>query len=113
MSDNRQKIRKLAAFLKHNPDDSFTKFALALELLKLNEVSKARVLFESILEQDPAYLGVYYHLGKLYEQTGRLQDAANLFETGIDFARAQGNERTRAELAEALESVNTELNHDQ
>jgi chorismate synthase len=64
---NRQsnKIRELAGYLKKNPNDSFTKFALALELLSLNDVSKAQGLFESVLKQDPDYLGVYYHLGQI------------------------------------------------
>lgn len=111
-TDPKSKIKRLAAFLKKNPEDSFTKFALALELLKLDEVSKARVLFESVLQQDPDYLGVYYHLGKLYEHTGRLQDASELYRTGIELAARQGDERTRLELADALESVTIELNHD-
>ncbi|MDZ7719709.1 MAG: tetratricopeptide repeat protein [Balneolaceae bacterium] len=112
MKNSRQKIRDLASSLKENPDDSFTKFALALELLKKDGVSKAKVLFESILKQDPDYLGVYYHLGKLYERTGRLDDAQQTFLDGLEVAKKQNNERTALELKEALESINTELNDD-
>ncbi len=112
MKNNRQKIRDLAASLKENPNDSFIKFALALELLKNNDVSKAKVLFESILKQDPDYLGVYYHLGKLYERTGRLSDAQQMFTDGLEIAKKQNNERTALELKEALESINIELNDD-
>lgn len=112
MKNNRQKIRDLAASLKENPNDSFIKFALALELLKNNDVSKAKVLFESILKQDPGYLGVYYHLGKLYERTGRLDDAQRMFTDGLEIAKEQKDERTALELKEALESINIELNDD-
>lgn len=111
MADNKQKIQRLARFLKKNPGDSFTKFALALELLKQEQVSRAQLLFESVLEQDPEYLGVYYHLGKLYEQIGRLNDARDLYETGIDIAVKQNHERTKIELQEALENLNIELDH--
>ncbi len=109
MTKNHKKIRELAGFLKKNPEDSFTKFALALELLKLDEVSKARVLFESILKQDSEYLGVYYHLGKLYERTGRPGDAREMYTQGILVAERQNHERTLAELKEALELLNTEM----
>lgn len=112
MKNNRQKIRELAASLKDNPNDSFTKFALALELLKNNDVSKARVLFESILKQDPGYLGVYYQLGKLYERSGRLTDAQRMFTDGLEIAKKKNEERTALELKEALESINIELNDD-
>lgn len=112
MNNNRQKIRDLAESLKKNPKDSFTKFALALELLKKDDVSKARVLFESVLEQDPEYLGVYYHLGKLYERTGRLEDAQSMFTHGLKVARDQNDQRTELELIDALESLNLELNND-
>lgn len=106
MKNNKQKIRELAESLQKNPDDSFTKFALALELLKKDDVTKAKVLFESVLRQDPDYLGVYYHLGKLYERQGRIEDAKKMFNNGLKVAEEQQNERTALELKDALESLN-------
>lgn len=108
MKQENKNITRLAGFLKKNPQDIFSKFALALELLKIDEVTKACVLFESILKQDPAYLGVYYHLGKLYQKTGRIKDAQKMFHDGILVARNQNNEKTRLELAEALELLTIE-----
>lgn len=112
MKNSNQKVQQLARALKQDPSDSFTKFALALELLKQDDVSKAKVLFESILKQDPDYLGVYYHLGKLYERANRLRDAKRMYTSGLEIAKEQQNERTRLELMEALESINIELNND-
>lgn len=112
MDTGNKNIKQLAGYLKKNPNDSFTKFALALELLKLGDVSKARVLFESVLKQDPEYLGVYFHLGKLYEKNRRPNDAADLYEKGIELAKKQNNERTRQELTEALEHLKTETDND-
>lgn len=112
METGNKNIKQLAGYLKKNPNDSFTKFALALELLKLGDVSKARVLFESVLKQDPDYLGVYFHLGKLYENNRRPNDAEELYKKGIELAKKQNNERTRQELTEALEHLKTELDND-
>jgi Tfp pilus assembly protein PilF len=105
MPDNKQNIRRLAGFLQNNPNDIFTKFALALELLKAGEGIKAKVLFESVLKQDPEYVGVYYHLGKLYQNTGRIEDAERLFKKGIEMADKQGKSRSKSELQEALETL--------
>jgi Tfp pilus assembly protein PilF len=108
MPDNRKNIRRLAGFLQNNPNDIFTKFALALELLKAGESTKAKVLFESVLRQDPEYTGVYYHLGKLYQHTGRNEDAARLYRKGVEIADKQGKNRTKSELQEALAMINDE-----
>lgn len=113
MAQQSEKIAKLAMYLKKNPNDSFSKFALALELLKQNEVTKSRVLFESILKQDPEYLGVYYHLGKLYEQIGFLQQAHDLYTEGIELAKNQKNGKTESELKDALELIKIELDHEE
>ena len=112
MKNSRQKIRELAELLQKNPKDSFVKFALALELLKQDDVTKARVLFESVLKQDPEYLGVYYHLGKVYEYEGRPSDAKEMYTDGVIIAEKQENERTLLELKDALESLIFELNDD-
>ena len=108
MTDNKKNIRQLAGFLQNNPNDTFTKFALALELLKAGESTKAKVLFESVLKQDPEYTGVYYHLGKLYQSSGRNEDAARLFKKGVEIAEKQGKNRTKSELQEALATINDE-----
>lgn len=110
MSDrNKSKIKQLARQIKNNPGDSFSKFALALEFRKEGEFKKARILFEDILSNDPDYVGVYYHLGKLYEATDRLDDAKELYEKGITVADEQNETRTEKELNEALEQLETEI----
>ncbi len=110
MSDsNKSKIKQLARQIKNNPGDSFSKFALALEFRKHSEFKKARILFEDILESDPDYVGVYYHLGKLYEALDRLSDSKELYERGIKVASEQKKSRTKSELEEALMQLEIEM----
>jgi tetratricopeptide (TPR) repeat protein len=112
MSDNRAKIQKLAKILKNNPEDSFAKFALALELLKNNQVETSLKLFESIYRHEPEYLGVYYHLGKLYQALDRYEDAFNCFREGVAVAENQNEQRTLSELKDALDELEIEKNDD-
>ncbi len=49
------RISTLAKAVKEHPEDSFYKFTLALEMLKIDQSSKARVLFEAIRENDPEW----------------------------------------------------------
>jgi tetratricopeptide (TPR) repeat protein len=107
--DQKAKIKQLARQIKNNPGDSFSKFALALEFRKEGEFKKARILFEDILSSDPDYVGVYYHLGKLYEALDRLTDAKKLYEKGIEVADEQKETRTKSELKEALQQLKLEM----
>lgn len=110
MSSNQlSKIKQLARQIKNNPGDSFSKFALALEFRKEGEFKKSQILFEDILSNDPEYVGVYYHLGKLYEALDSLNDAKKMYEEGIEVASRQNEGRTEKELKEALLQVETEI----
>lgn len=110
MNSSNPKIKKLANFIKNNPDDSFSKFALALEFLKNDHLDKARILFEDIREKDPGYDGVYYHLGKLYERQDRLEDALAVYKQGVRIAANNENKRNVSELKEALAELKIEMN---
>lgn len=102
MANNEHKISQLARSIQKDPTDTFSKFALALELIKVNRVEKARILFEAILKQDPEYLGVYYHLGKLYQRRGLYNEAETLFRDGVKLAEKKNELRTKSELSEAI-----------
>lgn len=108
MDKDQLKIKQLARQIKANPNDSFSKFALALEFRKQGNFAKTRVLFEDILTSDPDYVGTYYHLGKLYEALDRPADARVLYKRGIKVADQQKENRTKSELQEALNQLQLE-----
>lgn len=107
--DKNSKIKRLAGYIKKNPSDSFSKFALALEFLKQDELSRSRILFENIRDNDPGYLGVYYHLGRLYERLDEPERADETYRAGLKLAREQNNERTATELQEVLQELKFDL----
>ena len=99
------RITRLQEFLEQDPDDQFTNFALALEYLKEGEQQKARSIFLKIIDKDPDYVGVYYHLGKLYEQLGQPEEAVRSYETGINIALKLEDSHSADELQQALQEV--------
>jgi Tfp pilus assembly protein PilF len=99
----------LAKAVKEHPEDSFYKFTLALEMLKIDEASKARVLFEAIRNTDPEYVGVYYHLAKLYVELGENKKALETYKEGIKVAEAQNDSHTKSELSGALLNLEIEM----
>jgi tetratricopeptide (TPR) repeat protein len=95
------RLSKLKAFYEEDPEDPFTRFALAQEHLKQGHTEKALAFFEELVETDPDYVGTYYHLGKLYERLGRTDDAIDVYEQGIEVARAQQAQKDLSELQDA------------
>ncbi|MBZ5856442.1 tetratricopeptide repeat protein [Flavihumibacter profundi] len=100
-----ERIQKLIEYLAASPADSFLKHALALEYIKLGDESRARALFEEILEADPMYIGSYYHLAKLLERTGETDLAIAWYEKGMEAARKAGDQHAYGELRSALEEL--------
>lgn len=95
------RLAKLKNFYEEDPGDRFTRFALAREHLKEGNTDKALAFFEELVETDPDYVGTYYHLGKLYEQLDRTDDALDTYKQGIEVARDQGEQKALSELQDA------------
>jgi len=106
MNDTR--IKKLREFLDADPADSFSRFALALEHLKTGDTNTAQHHFEYILDHDPEYVGVYYHLGKLYQSIGNAQKALKTFTNGVAAARKASDLHAASELDQAISELESE-----
>ena len=102
------RIRTLAKRVKDNPSDTLSKFALALELVKLNELKKAQILFEQIQHHEPEYIGVYYHLGHLYAEQGENKKAVDMYKKGIEMAELIKDQHSKSELTAALLTIELE-----
>lgn len=95
------RLEQLKAFYEEDPEDPFTRYALAQEHLKAGNLERALALFEELVQTDPDYVGTYYHLGKLYERLGRVDDALDVYDRGIEVARGQGEQKALSELKDA------------
>jgi len=100
-----ERIDKLKEYLKSSPTDSFLQHALALEYVKTGEEDNAAALFSEILTRDPGYIGSYYHLAKLYERLGRIEDATRVYEKGMEEAKKAGDNHAFGELRGAYEEL--------
>src|SRR4030095_8421173 len=85
------RVEKLKEFLEQNPADSFVEHALALEYIKAGDDATAQKLFEDILQREPAYIGSYYHLAKLFERNGNNNAAIKWYENGMEQAKKAGD----------------------
>ena len=100
-----ERIERLEEFLKATPQDCFVKHALALEYIKQGEDGPAEVQFRELLQIDENYIGSYYHLAKLLERNGSVEAAVEVYQKGMEKAKAAGDRHTFGELQSAWEEL--------
>ena len=98
MSD---RLELLKTMLDKSPKDSFLLFAIAKEYEGKGEISSALDFFLNLKNDDPSYVGLYYHLGKLYEKNEEIEKAFFTYKEGMKIAKEQGDQHSLNELAGA------------
>jgi predicted Zn-dependent protease len=99
------RIDLLRQYLAKTPDDSFLRHALALEHIKLKEDEEAIGLFQALLEDDPDYVGSYYHLGRAWERKGETDRALETYQKGMAVARRLKDDHAYRELQQAADDL--------
>lgn len=96
------RLALLLQFLEEDPDDEFTRFALAMEYVKVGDDVLACRTLEKLVGDRPDYVGTYYHLAGIYLRQGRRGEAIDTYRAGIKVAERQRDLHARAELESAL-----------
>lgn len=93
-----KRLPLLQQLLESNPNDSFALFAIAKEYEGMGEPALALAFYQRLQTTNPAYVGLYYHLGKLLEKTGRPAEALEAYRSGMEVARKAGDQHAFSEL---------------
>jgi len=105
MTNNR--LDTLLTYLNDSPTDSFILFAIAKEYEKLDHLDRALKYYLQLKTADEDYVGLYYHLGKLYEEIDEDILALSTYADGIALAKKLKDLHALSELNNA--KVNLEL----
>lgn len=100
-----ERIAKLKALLELDPNDSFSRYALALELAAIDNNPEALTLLEDLIQRDGLYVAAYQQLGYLYQKLGRSEEAVSAFKRGIEVATQQGDHHAQSEMQDALDDM--------
>jgi tetratricopeptide (TPR) repeat protein len=99
MTDRFQYLQQLLAA---SPKDNFVLFALAKECESHEDDAQALFFYLQLQESNPNYVGLYYHLGKLYEKLKDDQKAIQTYKKGIEISKIAGDRHAANELSGAL-----------
>ena len=103
-----QRIQKLLEMLVNDPNDSFTRYALALEHVGVNNPAEAIEILNELVSRDPKYIPAYHQLGILEGKLNHTQEAKKAYRRGIDQAVLQGESKEEKEMREELEELEDE-----
>lgn len=101
----KSRFEALQEYLAQDPNDSFTRYALAMEYVGQHEVAKAVEQLEDLLNRDNLYIPAYQQLGYLYAQLERRDEAISILRRGIEVATAAGETHARGEMLDALDEL--------
>src|ERR1700740_829257 len=101
MATNRVDILK--QMVAQDPNNSFARYGLAMEYAKNGELEQAVAEFQGLIARDETYAAAYYHGGQALEKLGKLEDARQMYEKGIEASTRKGDMHTRSEIQAALD----------
>lgn len=101
------RLDQMLAFLEQDPDDSFSRYAVALEYASKRNYSTAIEQLNELRRRDPDYVALYYQLGELQSKLEEWDLAEQAYNEGIAVARRIGDTHTLSELQMALDELDT------
>jgi tetratricopeptide (TPR) repeat protein len=93
----------LKEMVAKSPADAFLRYGLATEYANSGDLEQAVLEYEELLAANPNYAAGYYHGGRTLEKLGRLDEAREIYEKGIEVTTRTGDAHTRSELQAALD----------
>lgn len=100
MATNRLQI--LQQMLEQDPNNSFARYGLAMEYANTGRLEEAIAEYRFLLERDQNYVAAYFHGGQTLEKLGRVDEAREIYQKGIDASERKGDAHTRGEIEAAL-----------
>lgn len=103
------RIKQLLDMYENDKRDEFVIYAIAQEHLKAGQLEASVVFFNKLLELNPEYVGLYYHLAHAYIELEQPDKAAETFKSGIDIATKLKDMHALGELKNAKVNFEMEL----
>ena len=99
MAGRREQIE---AMLAAEPQDTFLRYSLAMELQKEGEHVASLSGFRELMADSPPYVPAFFMAGKLLVQLRQVPEARSVLRDGIEQARVQGDQHAASEMSELL-----------
>ena len=96
---------QIEAMLKETPDDTFLKYALAMEFKSEEQHEASLKLFGELMAIEPPHVPAFFMTGQQLAGLDRIEEARQVLKQGIEQANVQGNAHASGEMTEFLMSL--------
>jgi len=93
------KLAALTQILTANPNDTFARYGLAMELVSQHKIEQALVEFERCIQTDPDYVPAYQMSAQTLAANANPELAIARLHHGISAANRTGNQHALAEMS--------------
>lgn len=91
--------------LEETPDDTFLRYALALELENEEQHERSLELHRGLMNDTPPYVPSFFMSGQQLADLDRIDEAVEMIQLGIAQADAQGDAHAAAEMRTFLSTL--------
>jgi hypothetical protein len=88
--------------LADDPDDTFLRYGLAMELDKEGEHEQSLAQLGRLMSTSPPYVPAFFMAGQQLVRLDRIDEARTHLRDGIEHARSQGDLHAAGEMSEFL-----------
>lgn len=96
---------QLEVMLAKDPNDTFLRYALAMELESASEFDASIGMFRGLMQDSPPYVPAFFMLGQLLARINRVEETRTVLGEGIEQAREQNDNHAAGEMSEFLASL--------
>lgn len=96
------RLEKLEGMYAEDPQDTMTRYMLALEVEKTDDNERSLELLSSLMSDSPAYVPAFLMAGQQLAKIGRIADARETYRKGIAEAQLQKNDHASGEMAQFM-----------
>ena len=96
---------QLESMLAESPEDTFLKYALAMEWENEEEHEKSLQLHRELMASEPPYVPSFFMSGQQLVNLDRIEEARQALEEGIRQADLQGDAHAAGEMRGFLYSI--------
>jgi tetratricopeptide (TPR) repeat protein len=99
------RLEFLQGTLAADPENTFVRYGLAMELKNAGKAAEAWAHFDYLLIHHPDYSAAYFQAAMLLMKLDRRPEARKVLEAGIEVTGRQGNVHAQSELRVALDDL--------
>lgn len=105
---DKSRLEFLKETLAADPENTFVRYGLAMELQNTGKAQEAWAHFDYLLTHHPDYAAAYFQAAMLLMKLNRQDEARKVLDRGIEVTGRQGNAHAQSELRAALDDLKSE-----